>query len=220
MGAWDCCGRSLGTTVEGQKGIRDVAISRDGRYLYALHADAQQLFGWHVEKDGSLMPVGAFGGLPTTVVGLAASWPADWVRGTDGSFIVLGCAGRPREDDPAIDSRVEGESGRGLQRTCSCHAHPAMSNTGPVVVGLPGRPHGRTWPAPTARPCRRARRSPAWPPSATSGSTCSSTTSSSSGPSPSSADEAGREDQRDAGGAHRRTNRRSSSAGNQAGGAT
>jgi 6-phosphogluconolactonase len=62
-----------GTTVEGQKGIRDVATSRDGRYLYALHADAQQLFGWHVEQDGSLMPVGAFGGLPTTVAGLAAS---------------------------------------------------------------------------------------------------------------------------------------------------
>jgi 6-phosphogluconolactonase len=62
-----------GTTVEGQKGIRDEAISRDGRYLFALHADVQQLFGWQVQQDGSLTPVGAFGDLPTTVAGLAAN---------------------------------------------------------------------------------------------------------------------------------------------------
>lgn len=62
-----------GTTVEGQKGIRDEAISRDGRYLFALHADVQQLFGWQVHQDGSLTPVGAFGDLPTTVAGLAVS---------------------------------------------------------------------------------------------------------------------------------------------------
>jgi 6-phosphogluconolactonase (cycloisomerase 2 family) len=62
-----------GATVEGQKGIRDEAISRDGRYLFALHADIQQLFGWQVDQDGSLTPVGAFGDLPTTVAGLAAS---------------------------------------------------------------------------------------------------------------------------------------------------
>jgi len=62
-----------GTTVEGQPGIRDEAISRDGRYLYALHADVQQLFGWQVHQDGTLTPVGAFGDLPTTVAGLAAS---------------------------------------------------------------------------------------------------------------------------------------------------
>jgi len=61
-----------GTTVEGQKGIRDEAVSRDGRYLFALHADVQQLFGWQVQQDGSLTPVGAFGDLPTTVAGLAA----------------------------------------------------------------------------------------------------------------------------------------------------
>jgi 6-phosphogluconolactonase len=61
-----------GATIEGQKGIRDEAISRDGRYLYALHADVQQLFGWQVDQDGTLTPVGAFGDLPTTVAGLAA----------------------------------------------------------------------------------------------------------------------------------------------------
>ena len=63
-----------GTTVEGQKGVRDEALSRDGRYLFALHADVQQLFGWQVDQDGSLTPVGAFGDLPTTVAGLAAGW--------------------------------------------------------------------------------------------------------------------------------------------------
>jgi len=62
-----------GTTVEGQKGVRDEAMSRDGRFLFALHADVQQLFGWQVDQDGSLTPVGAFGDLPTTVAGLAAS---------------------------------------------------------------------------------------------------------------------------------------------------
>jgi 6-phosphogluconolactonase len=60
------------TTVEGQPGIRDEAISRDGRYLYALHADAQKLFGWAVQNDGGLTPIGTFGDLPTTVAGLAA----------------------------------------------------------------------------------------------------------------------------------------------------
>ena len=48
-------------------------MSRDGRYLYALHADVQKLFGWEVREDGSLRPVGAFGDLPTTVAGIAAS---------------------------------------------------------------------------------------------------------------------------------------------------
>jgi 6-phosphogluconolactonase (cycloisomerase 2 family) len=61
-----------GTTVEGQKGVRDEALSRDGRYLFALHADVQQLFGWQVHQDGSLTPVGTFGDLPTTIAGLAA----------------------------------------------------------------------------------------------------------------------------------------------------
>jgi 6-phosphogluconolactonase len=61
------------TTVQGQRGVRDEAISRDGRCLYALHADVQQLFGWAVQKHGRLVPVGAFGDLPTTVAGLAAA---------------------------------------------------------------------------------------------------------------------------------------------------
>ena len=37
-----------GSTRLGEKGIRDEAITRDGRYLYAIDADAQQVFGWTV----------------------------------------------------------------------------------------------------------------------------------------------------------------------------
>ena len=51
----------------------DEALSADGRFLYALDADAQRVFGWAVEDDGSLTPVGSFDGLPATVAGLASS---------------------------------------------------------------------------------------------------------------------------------------------------
>jgi 6-phosphogluconolactonase len=33
------------TTIDGQAGIRDEALSSDGRYLYALHADSGQVSG-------------------------------------------------------------------------------------------------------------------------------------------------------------------------------
>src|SRR6201997_5376567 len=62
-----------GSTRQGEKGIRDEAISGDGRYLYAIDADAQKLFGWAVGQGGQLTPVGEFGGVPGTVAGLAAS---------------------------------------------------------------------------------------------------------------------------------------------------
>jgi 6-phosphogluconolactonase len=62
-----------GSTGQGEKGLRDEAISGDGRYLYAIDADAQKLFGWAVGQDGHLTPTGAFNGLPDTVAGLAAS---------------------------------------------------------------------------------------------------------------------------------------------------
>jgi 6-phosphogluconolactonase len=61
------------TTVEGEKGVRDEALTPDGRFLYALDADARKVFGWQVRGDGSLAPVGASDGLPATVAGLAAS---------------------------------------------------------------------------------------------------------------------------------------------------
>jgi 6-phosphogluconolactonase len=62
-----------GSTRQGNKGIRDEAISGDGRYLYAIDPDAQKLFGWAVGQDGQLTPVGEFDGVPDTVAGLAAS---------------------------------------------------------------------------------------------------------------------------------------------------
>jgi 6-phosphogluconolactonase len=62
-----------GSTVAGEKGIRDEAITRDGRYLYAIHPDAQKLFGWLVRSNGQLDPIGEFEGVPATVAGLAAS---------------------------------------------------------------------------------------------------------------------------------------------------
>ena len=62
-----------GSTGRGEKGLRDVAISGDGRYLYAIDPDAQKLFGWAVGQDGHLTPAGQFGGVPGTVAGLAAS---------------------------------------------------------------------------------------------------------------------------------------------------
>jgi 6-phosphogluconolactonase (cycloisomerase 2 family) len=62
-----------GSTRKGEKGIRDEAISSDGRYLYAIDADAQKLFGWTVGDDGQLTAVGEFEGVPDTVAGLAAS---------------------------------------------------------------------------------------------------------------------------------------------------
>src|ERR687887_412916 len=61
------------TTVDGEAGLRDEALSGDGRYLYALHADAREVFAWAVGEDGSLRPLGSANGLPATAAGLAAS---------------------------------------------------------------------------------------------------------------------------------------------------
>jgi 6-phosphogluconolactonase (cycloisomerase 2 family) len=61
------------TTVDGGPGIRDEAISSDGRFLYALHADSRQVFAWEVGEDGTLVALGSANGLPATAAGLAAS---------------------------------------------------------------------------------------------------------------------------------------------------
>jgi 6-phosphogluconolactonase len=61
------------TTVEGEKGVRDEALSVDGRFLYALDADAQRIFGFAIRSHGSLDPAGSTAGLPATAAGLAAS---------------------------------------------------------------------------------------------------------------------------------------------------
>jgi 6-phosphogluconolactonase len=62
-----------GSTGHGRKGLRDEAISGDGRYLYAIDADAQKLVGWAVGQAGRLTATGEFHGVPGTVAGLAAS---------------------------------------------------------------------------------------------------------------------------------------------------
>jgi 6-phosphogluconolactonase len=61
-----------GTAFEGQAGLRDEDLSRDGRFLYAIDADSRQVFGWPVE-GGKLSPIGSWDGIPATVAGLAAS---------------------------------------------------------------------------------------------------------------------------------------------------
>ena len=42
------------TTVEGMKGIRDAARSSDGRFFYALDADAHRVFAYRVGDEGRL----------------------------------------------------------------------------------------------------------------------------------------------------------------------
>jgi 6-phosphogluconolactonase (cycloisomerase 2 family) len=61
------------STRAGEAGIRDEAISSNGRFLYALDADAQKVHGWRIDLDGRLDEIGAFEGVPPTVAGLAAS---------------------------------------------------------------------------------------------------------------------------------------------------
>ena len=61
-----------GSTVLGEKGVRDEALSGDGRFLYTLDADARRVFAFAVRDDGRLDPVGDFDGLPATAAGLAA----------------------------------------------------------------------------------------------------------------------------------------------------
>ena len=59
------------TTFEGEPGLRDEALSEDGRFLYALHADRRCIFAWEVGADGWLEPRGSVDGLPATAAGLA-----------------------------------------------------------------------------------------------------------------------------------------------------
>src|SRR5262249_10089054 len=60
------------STRLGEKGLRDEALTTDGRFLYGLDADAQTIHGWTVAEEGELVPAGTADGLPATVAGLAA----------------------------------------------------------------------------------------------------------------------------------------------------
>jgi 6-phosphogluconolactonase len=61
------------STQLGVPGVRDEALSANGRFLYALDADTQKVHGWSVGAAGELTEIGAVDGLPITVAGLAAS---------------------------------------------------------------------------------------------------------------------------------------------------
>jgi len=64
---------TAGLTEDGRPGLRDEDLAGDGAFLYAIDADAGRIVGWAVGAEGSLSPIGAWGELPMTVAGLAAS---------------------------------------------------------------------------------------------------------------------------------------------------
>lgn len=54
-------------------GAADIALSRDGRYLYALNSVTGTVSGWRVGDDGSLTLVTSVGGVPVNPFGPLAS---------------------------------------------------------------------------------------------------------------------------------------------------
>ncbi len=63
---------TAGITEDGRPGLRDEDLSTDGRALYAIDADQGQIVAWSVDERGTLTSIGSWGGLPTTIAGLAA----------------------------------------------------------------------------------------------------------------------------------------------------
>jgi DNA-binding beta-propeller fold protein YncE len=63
---------TAGLTEDGRKGLRDEHLAGEGRFLYAIDADAGELRGWAVDGAGNLDPVATADGHPATVAGLAA----------------------------------------------------------------------------------------------------------------------------------------------------
>jgi 6-phosphogluconolactonase len=64
---------TAGIAVDGMPGLRDEGLSSDGQFLYAIDADGGRIYGWSVDAEGSLEPLGSWDGVPATVAGLAAS---------------------------------------------------------------------------------------------------------------------------------------------------
>ena len=64
---------TAGVVVAGSPGPRDLGLSGDGRFLYAIDAESQQIVGWSVDAAGRLTPIGSWPGLPSTVAGIAVS---------------------------------------------------------------------------------------------------------------------------------------------------
>jgi 6-phosphogluconolactonase len=63
---------TAGISVDGMPGLRDEALTSDGRFLYAIDADGRRIYGWSVDAEGALETVGSWEGVPETVAGLAA----------------------------------------------------------------------------------------------------------------------------------------------------
>ena len=63
---------TAGLTEDGRIGLRDEDLSDDGGFLYAIDTDQGEIAGWAVGDDGSLLQIGPWAGVPTTVAGLAA----------------------------------------------------------------------------------------------------------------------------------------------------
>jgi 6-phosphogluconolactonase len=71
-GTMELADAAAGRAIDGERGLRDADLSRDGRFLYALDSGARCVFGWAVGDHGSLSPIGSWNGLPDTAAGLAA----------------------------------------------------------------------------------------------------------------------------------------------------
>ncbi len=64
---------AAGITVDGRAGLRDLGLSPDGRFLYALDADSGSVYAWTVGDGGTLSPIGSTSGLPPTAACLAVA---------------------------------------------------------------------------------------------------------------------------------------------------
>jgi len=70
-GALELQDATAGLAVDGSAGLRDAALSGDGRFLYAIDADTQQIYGWSLDGLGALTPLGSWPGATATLAGLA-----------------------------------------------------------------------------------------------------------------------------------------------------
>jgi 6-phosphogluconolactonase (cycloisomerase 2 family) len=72
-GALTVSDAAAGVVVDGASGPRDLDLSGDARFLYAIDADSQQIVGWSVDEAGTLTRIGSWPGLPMTVAGIAVN---------------------------------------------------------------------------------------------------------------------------------------------------
>jgi len=61
------------TTTLAELSVRDLDLTADGRFMYAIDINSRRVHAWRVRENGLLVDIGAFAGLPRTVAGMAAS---------------------------------------------------------------------------------------------------------------------------------------------------